>query len=155
MANMCRNMAVFTGEQSQLQKIAMLFTHMAIKEKQEDKGQLPSFITPDKDWFFNIEWDGDTLFYDTRWSPNFNVMQQVADHYQVGFILDYTETGNLIYGQASYEQGKLNDIFLKPSDFDKYEYDEEADAYIFENNTYENSEDILEILLDRKKGERL
>jgi hypothetical protein len=155
MANMCRNMAVFTGEQSQLEKIVMLFTHMAIKEKQEEKGQLPSFIKPDKDWFFNIEWDGDTLFYDTRWSPNLHAMQQIADHYQVGFILDYTETGNLIYGQASYEQGELRDIFLEPSDFDLYEYDEEADTYTFENNAYESSEDILEILLERKKGERL
>lgn len=155
MANMCRNMAVFTGEQSQLEKIAMLFTHMAIKEKQEEKGQLPSFVKPDKDWFFNIEWDGDTLFYDTRWSPNFNAMKQVADHHLVGFILDYTETGNLIYGQATYEQGELQDIFLEQSDFDLYEYDESADAYTFENNTYENSEEILEILLDRKKGERL
>src|SRR5260221_9256123 len=119
-------MAVFTGEQSQLDKLAMLFSYMAIKEEQEEKGQLPSFISSDKDWFFNIEWDGDTLFYDTRWSPNFNVLQQVADHYKVGFILDYTETGNLIYGQASYEQGELLDVFLEPSDFDLYEYDEDT-----------------------------
>jgi len=155
MANMCRNMVVFTGEQNQLEKIAMLFTHMAIKEKQEDKGQLPAFITPDKDWFFNIEWDGDTLFYDTRWSPNFTAMQKIADHYQVGFKLDYTETGNLIYGQATYEQGELQDIFLEPTDFDLYEFDEETDTYIFENNSYEDNEPILEILLERKKGQSL
>jgi hypothetical protein len=152
---MCRNMAVFTGEQSQLKQISMLFTHMAIKEKLEDKGQLPAFITPDKDWFFNIEWDGDRLFYDTRWSPNISVMQKIADHYQVGFILDYTETGNLIYGQATYEQGELQDIFLEPTDFDLYEFDEETDTYIFENNSYEDNEPILEMLLERKKGQGL
>jgi hypothetical protein len=154
MANYCRNMAVFTGEQSQLDKLAMLFSHMAIKEKQEEKGQMPDFITADKDWFFNIEWDGDLLFYDTRWTPNFKALQQVADRYEVGFILDYTETANLIYGQATYEAGELNDIFLEPSDFDLYQFDEETDTYIFENNAYGDDEPILEMLLERKKGVR-
>jgi hypothetical protein len=148
-------MAEFTGEQSQIDKIAMLFTNMAIKEKQEEKGQMPAFITPDKDWFFNIEWDGDLLFYDTRWTPNFNALQQVADHYGVGFILDYTETGNLIYGQATYEAGELNDIYLEPSDFDLYDYDVDTGTYTFENSTYEDNEAILELLLERRKGQGL
>lgn len=155
MANMCRNMAAFTGEPSQLQKIAMLFAHMAIKEKQEEKGQMPDFIIADKDWFFNIEWDGDLLFYDTRWTPNFRALQEVADHYGVGFILDYMETGNLIYGQATYEAGEMNDIYLEPSDFDLYDYDDDTDTYTFENSTYEDNEAILELLLERRKGGRL
>lgn len=153
MANYCSNMAVFTGEQSQLDKITMLFTHMAIKEKQEEKGQLPSFVTPDKDWFFNIEMDGEVLFYDTRWTPNFRALQQVADHYGAGFILDYSETGNLIYGQATYEAGELHDTCLERSDFDLYSFDEETDTYTFENNSYEDNEPILEILLARRKGQ--
>jgi len=155
MANYCANMAVFTGEQSQIDKIAMLFSHMAIKEKLEEKGQLPTFVTLDRDWFFNIEWDGDVLFYETKWSPNFSIMQQIADHYGVGFILDYSETGNLIYGQATYEAGELNDVFLDPSDFDLYEYDEDTDLYNFEGQQYEDNGEILETLLERKKRRQL
>lgn len=145
----------FTAEPHQMKKIIMLFSHMAIQEKQEDKGQLPSFITEEKDWFFNIECDGDTVHYETRWSPNIAVLKQVADHYGADFKLCYCETGNLIFGEATYEEGELQDICLESADFDQYEYDEDADSYLFEGERYECSEEIMEILLERKKRKTL
>lgn len=153
MANWCNNTVSFTGEPHQLQKLSMLFGHMAINEKQEDKGQLPAFITEEKDWFFNIESDGDTVHYETRWSPNIEVLKEVANHHGAGFQLYYCETGNLIYGEATYEGGVLNDIFLEPDDFDLYAYDEDKDNYLFEGERYESPDEIMEILLERKKRE--
>ncbi|MBL4675894.1 MAG: hypothetical protein JKY70_06785 [Mucilaginibacter sp.] len=153
MANWCSNTVWFTGEPHQVKGLRMLFREMAIKEKQEDRGQLPSFMKDEKDWFFNIECDGEMVHYETRWSPNVGVLKQVADHYGSGFHLYYCETGNLVYGEATYTSGELNDISLEPGDFDLYAYEEDKDEYLFEGDSYGSSEDIMEILLERKKRE--
>jgi hypothetical protein len=151
MANWCSNTVTFTGEQSRLDELETLFTQMADKEKKEEKGQLPPFIEEDGNWLFEIEWEVGTLFYETRWSPNIGVIRQVADHYHVDFTHDYCETGNGVYGQAIYENGELQDICLDSSDFDQYDYDGESDSYLFEGEDYDNDDEILEILLERKK----
>ncbi len=155
MANWCSNTVAFTGKQSQLKKLKTLFTQMAEKEKAERKGQIPHFIKEDKDWLFEISWDFDTLYYETKWSPNIELIQEVATHYGVGFVYGYSETANGIFGEAIFENGVLQDTYLENSDFDQYEYVEETNAYTFENEVYESDLDILEILLERKKGERL
>lgn len=125
---------------------------MAEKEGEENKGQLPPFITEERDWLFNLSWEYETLYYETRWSPNIEVIQQVADHYGVGFVHSYAETANLIFGEATYENGELQDIFLEHGDFDQYEFDEDTDTYLFEGEHYENPDEILDILLERKKA---
>jgi hypothetical protein len=65
-------------------------------------------------------------------------------------VQDYEEMGNLIYGQARYYKGILQDIYLEDEDFEQYEYDEETDNYLFEGETYNNDTEILEMLLERK-----
>ena len=152
MPNWCSNTVTFTGEPSQLDELKTLFMKMAEKEKAEDRGQLPPFIEADGDWYFDINWDFDTLYYETRWSPNIEVMKKVAEHYGVGFTQSYMETGNLVYGEATFENGELQDVYLEMSDFDGYEYDEDTDTYTFENETYESNDEIMEILLERKKA---
>jgi hypothetical protein len=154
MANWCSNSVTFTGEQSQIDQLATLFTAMAKKENEENKGQLPPFITEDKDWLFDISWEGECLHFETRWSPNIEVIRQIADHYGVGFIHGYMETGNQVFGEATYENGVLHDVFLDPNDFDQYENDEETDTCTFEKETYESDMEILELLLERKRNER-
>jgi hypothetical protein len=152
MANWCSNTVVFTGEQSQIAQLKTLFTAMAEKEKAEAKGQIPPFIEEDKDWLFEISWEFDTLNYETKWSPNIELIKQVALQFGVGFIHSYCETGNGIFGEAVFENGDLADTFLEPSDFDQYEYNEDADTYTFENEAYESDLEIMEILLERKKN---
>jgi hypothetical protein len=155
MANWCSNTVSFTGEQHQLDELGKLFTQMADKEKAENKGQLPPFITEDKDWLFEISWEYETLYYETRWTPNIEVIQQIADHFGVGFVHSYCETGNLVFGEATYENGALQDIFLEPGDFDQYEFDEDTDTYLFDGERYESSDEIMDILLERKKLQTL
>jgi hypothetical protein len=155
MANWCSNTVMFTGEQSQLIQLETLFNEMAVKERAENKGQVPPFIEEDGNWLFEISWDFDRLSYETKWSPNIELIKEVATHYGVGFVYDYCETGNCIFGEATLEDGEFRDIFLEPSDFDQYDFDEETDTYTFEGETFESDMEIMEILLDRKRAEAI
>lgn len=88
--------------------------------------------------------------YQTRWSPNIEIIQEIAEYYKVDFVQDYEEMGNLIYGQAIHHNEILQDIYLEYEDFEQYEYDEENDCYHFEDKEYESDSEILQILLERK-----
>ena len=86
--------------------------------------------------------------YETKWSPNIEIIQKIAEYYGVGFVQDYEELGNLVYGRATYRDSILSDIFLSDDDFEAYEQDEETDLYHFEGEVYESDSDILETLLE-------
>ena len=101
---------------------------------------------------FSINWDNDTVSYETRWSPNIEEMKQIADFYKTGFNYYYEELGNLVYGVARYENGVLTDTYLESSDFSLFDQIEDEDKWIFEGETYESEYDILEILLERKQN---
>ncbi len=40
---------------------------------------------------FSINWEYDTLSYETRWSPNIEEIKQVADFFKTGFNYYYEE----------------------------------------------------------------
>ena len=154
MANWCSNTVVFEGKPETITAIQELFQSMKEKEEKTEEGQLPEFISKNNGgYFFNIYWnEGDEgqFQYETKWSPNIEVIQKIAEHYEVNFTQDYEEMGNLIYGKATYKNRKLTDIYLEDEDFEQYEYDEETDYYHFEGEAYESDCEILETLLERK-----
>lgn len=154
MANWCNNTVVFEGKPEAIEQIEQLFKAMAEQEQKEERGQLPDFARDRKEgYFFNIYKDDDVtgiVQYETRWSPNTEIVQAIAEHYNVGFEQDYEELGCLVYGRATFVDDKLTDIYLEDEDFDQYEFDEETDTYRFEDKTYESDCEILEILLERK-----
>ena len=85
MANWCTNSVVFEGKPEAIREIQQLFQTMKEKEEKTEHGQLPDFI-PDTNggYFFNIYWnEGDTgIFqYETKWSPNIEVVQAIAEGY--------------------------------------------------------------------------
>lgn len=151
MANWCSNVVWFEANETTLEKIRDMFLQMAEMEKETKCGQLPTFIKEDGDWFFDIRWEEeDVLYYESRWSPNTEVVQQIAEHFGVDFTMEYEETGCLVYGKATFTDGILMDNYLSGEDFQTYRYDEETDTYHFEGETYESDCEILEILLERK-----
>jgi hypothetical protein len=155
MANWCNNTVVFKGNPEAIEQIQKLFMAMAEKEDQEEMGQLPDFTTLYSGYFFDIYCTEEclgTFQYQTKWSPNLEIVQQIAQHYKVDFIQDYEESGMQIYGRAIYENSILTDIFLENSDFESFSFNEDADSYHFEGKTYESDCEILEILLERKTG---
>ena len=153
MANMCSNAVAFQGKPETIKKIQKLFERMAEKEIEQQLGQLPDFTTIYTGYFFDIYWNEDgagEFQYQTRWSPNLEILEQIADHYKVNFVVNYEESGNLVYGRAIYESGELTDIYLESEDFDTYKFDEDTDTYHFEGETYESDCEILETLLERR-----
>ncbi|RDC55365.1 hypothetical protein DU508_17485 [Pedobacter chinensis] len=154
MANWCSNTVVFEGKPEAIQQIQQLFQTMKLKEEKEEQGQLPDFV-PDTNggYFFNLYWnDGDEGIYqyETKWSPNIDVMQAIAGHYNVNFTQDYEELGNCVCGRVTFADKLLIDIYLEDEDFEQYEFDEETDTYHFEGEEYESDYEILETLLERK-----
>lgn len=151
MPNWCNNTVVFDGNENAIEQIQQVFRTMAEKEEQDNCGQLPDFIPLCDGHFFDLyENDTEVFNYQTKWSSNVEVLQKIAEHFKVGFIMDYEEIGNLIYGRAMYENGVLRDIYLEDEDFEQYKYNEENDCYHFEDKDYESDSEILETLLERK-----
>jgi hypothetical protein len=154
MANWCSNTVAFEGKPESINEIHQLFRAMAEKQEQENIGQLPAFVLKsNKGYFFGIWQEDDNLGmvqYQTKWSPNIEILEKIAEYYKVDFTLDYEEMGNLIYGKAIYKNGVRNDIYLEDEDFEQYQYNEEEDCYLFESESYESDCEILETLLERK-----
>lgn len=154
MANWCSNTIVFEGKPEAITGIQELFQTMKNKEESEEQGQLPEFVLDDNGgYFFNIYWnEGDegVFQYETKWSPNIEIVQKIAEYYQVDFGQDYEEISNLVYGRATFSDKLLTDTYLKDEDFEQYHYDEETDIYHFESEEYESDSEILETLLERK-----
>ena len=154
MANWCSNTVVFEGKPEAIEQIKQLFQTMKEKEEQTERGQLPDFITDENGgYFFNTYWnEGDTgIFqYETKWSPNIEIVQKIAEHYKVNFIQDYEELGCLIYGRATFADKLLTDIYLEDEDFEKFQFDQETDTYHFEGKKYDSEWEILETLLEQK-----
>jgi hypothetical protein len=107
MANWCSNIVIFKGEAILLNRVKFLFDQLAKKEKTENKGQLPDFIKADDGYFFEIWTLANILNYETRWSPNTDVLKQVADHFGIGFFYEYVEPMNGIHGKINYHNGVL------------------------------------------------
>ena len=152
MANWCSNTVEFIGEHSQFERLGKFFTAMAAKEQKERKGQLPEFAGRNGGYLFDIRWEDGILYYETKWSSNTAVIVTIAEHFEVGFTHTYSEPGNLIYGEAQFRDGILKDVSLDDDDASAYGYDEDNNTYHFENQNYECSEEIQEILLARKKA---
>ena len=154
MANWCSNTVVFEGEPEAIEQIQQLFKTMTEKQQQENCGQLPEFLDDTNGgWFFDIYQNDDVIGifqYETKWSPNIEIVQRIAERYGVKFTQEYAEVGNQIYGKATYLEGILDDVCLSDEDLEQYHYDEETDRYYFENEEYESDCEILEMLLSRK-----
>lgn len=153
MANWCSNSVAFEGKETSLEQVKLEFKKMQNCENKENCGQLPEFISDkNRGYFFDILLeDGGCVFnYQTRWSPNTEILLQIAEHYKVDFIYNYEEIGNQIYGVTIYSNNELTEICLEEEDFEQYDYHEETDTYFFEEQNYESDYGILEILLKRK-----
>jgi hypothetical protein len=147
-------MVAFEGTPEAIGQIQQLFKAMAEKQKEENCGQLPDFVEDSNGgYFFDIYQDDDVtgIFqYETKWSPNTEILKKIAEQYNVNFTQDYEELGCLIYGRATFSDKLLIDIYLEDEDFEKYEYDEEEDKWYFEGEAYECDYEILETMLERK-----
>ncbi|MGO1649879.1 MAG: hypothetical protein ACTHXT_11065 [Sphingobacterium sp.] len=150
MANWCNNVVQFSGDEQKIKEIDALFNQMALMEKETRHAQLPSFVQSDDGYCFDIRAEEGTIYYDTKWVPNTAVLVQIADHFQTGFVHEYSEIAMGVFGEATYENGTLIDHCLDYEDFARFDYGDDG-LYTFEGESYESDMEILELLLDRKK----
>lgn len=153
MANICSNRVVFEGTPEAIQNVQVVFLSMKVKEEATGKGQIPFFLSSEEGYFFNLyqnEGEDGIFEYQTRWSPNTENLQIIAERFGLGFTHWYEEMGCLIYGVTVLRNGELTDTYLDDDDFNRYCYSEDDDAYYFEGEAYESNLEILETLLERK-----
>src|SRR4051812_13054213 len=117
MANWCFNHVRFHCSEWVMGELEKLFMKMAKKEKKENVGQLPDFISAATGYLFNIRWEDHVLCYDTKWCPNIEIIQRIADLYQSDFDYSYEELDMHVYGEYLYQHGQLIDICLDDADF--------------------------------------
>lgn len=157
MPNWCTNNLNIQGSEKELQEIKDLFLELKKKQEETDHGQLPDWIDDSNGgWFFYIEVGEELpgsgnihIWYETKWAPNIEIIQQIADRYKVDFTCDYEESGCNVYGRAIYKDGKLKEYDLT-DEFDEFEYDDDNDVYKFRDKEYDSDWEILEILLEEK-----
>jgi hypothetical protein len=107
MPNWCSNIVVFKGAPEKLREVKKLFANLILLEKAENSGQLPEFIKEEEGYFFELWMIANVINYETRWSPNTDIIKQVADHFEVDFIHQYAEPMNGIHGKVYYTDGVL------------------------------------------------
>ena len=154
MANMCSNTVVFKGNPETIKQIQQLFRAMAEKERKTGCGQLPEFLDDKKGgYFFDLyveDENTDVFQYQTKWSPNIEIVQTIAERFHVEFQLDYEQMSDCVYGMTIFADKLLTDIYLEDEDFMQYEYDDETNTCHFDGEEYDSDWEILEILLNRK-----
>src|SRR5690606_16076380 len=91
------------------------------------------------------------IYFETPSVPNIDLLVQIADRYGADFSLNYHELGCSVFGEADYVQGNLTDIRLDVEDFERFTYDLEEQAYVYEGLLYDSDAEILEIMLEFKK----
>jgi len=65
----------------------------------------------------------------------------------------YDERSMYIYGEASFIDGVFKNVALEQEDFEQIEPSETYDWYLFEGEQWHSEEEILELLLERKKAQ--
>jgi len=149
MENWCDNTVRFTGEPTIVTTINKLFSKM---EKDQEKGcfQLPRFITAENRLMTDLSVQPDYIYYRTRCEPNLQALQQIADHFNAGFVNRYAEPGTYLWGQATYANAQAENIDLDRDDLKQFSYDSELACYHYNGKTYDDNFDVLTDMLDDK-----
>ena len=151
MKDYCSNFIHFTGDPQALKEVWWLFRAMSALERITGLGQRPPFLTGDEGLFYNIDFTDSKIYLETESIPKLDLLVQLADRYDVSFSVDYHELGHAVFGEAVYLHGVLNDIRLDVDDFERFTYDMQEQAYVFDGLYYESDVEVLEILLNMKK----
>ncbi len=148
------NKVIFTGDQDNLNRVLNLFQTMIEQENKGVIGQMPDFLESDENCFleiFQYEAYECAFHYDTtRENPNIEALRMIANCYNVGFVLEYSEFTCMVYGKTIYDGQILRDYRLTQTDLEQITYNTETDKYEFNGKSYQWHSEIVEILLERK-----
>jgi hypothetical protein len=111
MANYCSNTAFFLGDQNAVSELRQLFWEIERQQKLTRMYYLPDFVMDGTGYVQDISFNGEWINYESRWTPNLNLLVQLAERYQVRFISGFDEMTNGIYGEALCSNGRLQSVY--------------------------------------------
>lgn len=142
MANWCNNIVIFTGSEDKIKEITNAF--LELEDKSREEGVLIGSV---EEYIFDIYVSQDGMFsYQTKWSPNVSDIETLAKQYGLDFNMEFTEEGCQIYGESNSIDGLVTTEVLKDECWDMFEYDDEEDIYMYDGESYEVMDEILELL---------
>lgn len=144
MANWCSNFI-----QTDNEDVIDVFEYLAKKEKIDGHGQTLDYFGDDR-YLFSIVVEDSYITCETKWAPPINTILNLSERFDCRIELEYDEPGSYLFGKYIADKGEETAYFLTDEDFDLFEYDEEKNAYIFEEQEWESDSDIKELLLERK-----
>ena len=149
---MCSQIVSFSGKEKNVNRVIALFEKMEEACSKTGEGHKPDFVVEKQEqcrYMFDINVDGDSINFWSKWSPAIETVRQIAVKFKVNFSLEYEELGCQIFGRATFVDGILTETDLDDSDFESYQ-ETESGVYSFEGEVYESEFEILEKLLERK-----
>jgi len=111
MANYCSNTVLFLGDPTAVAELRQLFWEIERQQKLTRMYYLPDFVIDGTGYVQDISFNGQWINYESRWTPNLNLLVQLAERHQVEFISGFDEMTNGIYGEALYSNGRLLAVY--------------------------------------------
>lgn len=151
MANWCMNWVTVEGEEANVSSLMDEVNALSVKASIENRGVRPSEIGDLQYMFYIYINDGDSFSFESKWSPANDSLQFLAKKHQVTITNQYSETGNMIFGQWSGDRETEENVWLTDEEWDlAVPGDEDGSFYIYDGKEYEVQEDALEEILDKK-----
>lgn len=151
MANWCSNWVTVEGEEQNVQSLMKEIHTLSEINERTNLG-----VTPDENenlrYMFDIYVNDDSSFsFESKWNPANDSLEFLAKKHQVTITNQYSETGNMIFGQWSGDGETKNDVWLTDEEWDlAVPGDEDGSFYIYDGREYEVQEDALEDILNKK-----
>lgn len=153
MTNSYTNSVLFTGDATRVESVMALFEEIEEKQTSTEQWHLPEFVTAKNSFMLDIVLDIARVSYYTMGTPNLEALRQIADYYGVGFTSRYEEPGMQIHGEATYQDGVLQNNYRFGSHNYRFDRGTEQGNYILGGLPSKTVGDISKAITDRKRHE--
>ena len=151
MANWCSNYVTVEGKEANISSLMDEVNTLQKEYKTKGFGVRPSDAGNLQYMFELYVNDSNTFSFESKWSPANDSLQFLAKKHQVTITNQYSETGNMVFGQWTGDEETEEDIWLTDEEWElAVPGDEDASFYIYEGQEYEAQEDALKEILDNK-----
>jgi hypothetical protein len=110
MPNCCSNSVRFIGSPGAVEEVRQLFSDIEDKQAQSNRYHLPDFVRGGTGYMEDIAVGPDWISYESRWVPNIEVLDEIADHYGLDYIARYQEPLAGLYGEAVRTAGETKRV---------------------------------------------
>lgn len=151
MPNWCSNWVTVEGKEANISSLMEEVNALSVKASVEDRGVRPSEIGNLPYMFYIYVNDNNSFSFESKWSPTNDSLQLLAEKHHVTITNQYSETGNMFFGQWTGNGETEKDVWLTDEEWDLVvPGDEDESFYIYKGKEYESQEETLEQILYKK-----